>query len=326
MSRRAAAVALLLFTSTAARAETLHLGSDVWPPFTDLPGKPRVAIELVQKALQREGIDTDSVVRADFADVIRDIREGRLDGSAALWRSPEREKYLLYSRPYLENRLVLVGRKGSDTSATSLAALKGKRVGIVANYAYGEAVGPDTGPSFVKGASDGDNLQSLLRGDLDYVLADDLVVFHLFRRNPEKAAQMLEVGTTPLLTRTLHFALRRDVPHAAEIVKKFNDQIIKMIADGSYNSALQLDWIRADVDGDGQSELVLNGAAAGVAPPQSSYEVFTVDKPKPKAGLKLHYLVNGQPYDDWDEVPTEYKMPLKNRPDPTHPGIVLFEF
>jgi polar amino acid transport system substrate-binding protein len=328
MSIRAATgiATLLLITSTLARAETLRLGSDVWPPFTDLPDKPRVAIELVQTALERVGIDSNSVVRSDFADVIQQIRDGQLDGSAAVWRSPEREKFLLYSRPYLENRLVLVGRKGSDTSAESLAALKGKRVAIVASYAYGDAVGSNTGPVFVKGSSDGDNLHSLLRGDVDYVLVDDLVVVHLFRRSPEKATSLLQVGTTPLLTRSLHFGLRRDVPHAAEIVKKFNDEIGKMIADGSYNRVLRLDWIRADVDGDGKSELVLNGAAAGITPPKSSYELFTLDEPTPKAGLKPRFLVNGHRYEDWDQVPPEYKIPLKNRPDPARPGIVLFEF
>jgi len=319
-------VVLLLLSPCIARAAELRLGSDVWPPFTDAPGKPRVAIELVQTALEHAGIDVRTLVRSDFTDVIGEIRAGELDGSAALWRSPERETFLLYSRPYLENRLVLVGRKGSDTTAESLSALQGKRVAIVASYAYGEAVEGASGPVFVKGPSDGDNLQSLLRGDVDYALADELVVFHLFRRSPEKAQRLLQVGTAPLVTRSLHFAVRRDLPQADEIVKKFDAEIGKMIADGSYNRVLQLDWIRADVDGDGQSELVLNGAAAGVTPPQSSYQVFALDEAKPKVGFKLRYLVNGQPYEDWEDVPPEYKVPLKNRPDPARPGIVLFEF
>jgi len=317
--------AVLLITSTLARAETLRLGSDVWPPFTDVPDKPHVAIELVQTALKRVGIDTNSVIRSGFADVLEQIRDGQLDGSAAVWRSPEREKFLLYSRPYLENRLVLVGRKGSDTAAESLATLKGKRIAIVASYAYGDAVGPDTGPVFVKGSSDGNNLHSLLRGDVDYVLADDLVVVHLFRRSPEKATRLLQVGTTPLLTRSLHFGLRRDIPRAAEVVKKFNDEIVKMIVDGSYNRVLQLDWIRADVDGDGKGELVVNGAAAGIKPPESSYQLFTLDEPTAKARSE-RYVVNGYSYDDWEQVPSKYKIPLKNRPDDARPSVVLFEF
>ena len=318
---------MLLLSSAGARAEEIRLGSDAWPPFTDVAGRPRVAIELVHSALERAGVAADSVVRTDFGDLLRAMRAGELDGSAALWRSREREAYLLYSQPYLENRLVLLGRKGSpDTTARSLSALKGKRVAIVANYAYGDAIEDASGPVLVKGPGDAENLESLLRGDVDYVLADELVVVHLFQGTSGKAAVLLQVGETPLMMRTLHFAVRRDLPRAAEIVKKFDAEIDKMVADGSYNRILQLNWIRADVDGDGQTEMVLSGKAAGVAPPASSYEVFTLDKPKPKAGLKFRYLVNGHPYDNWEEVPTEYKIPLPNRPDPVRPGIVLFEF
>jgi ABC-type amino acid transport substrate-binding protein len=322
--RNVAKILVFLFSPCAAGATTLRLGSDIWPPFTDNPGHPRVAIELVQTALKRGGIDTNAVIRTKFSDIVDEIRSGALDGSAALWHSPEREGFLLYSRPYLENRLILVGRKGGDTSAESLAVLQGKRIGIVAHYAYGAAVENVTGPIFVEGDSDGDNLRRLLRGELDYVLADELVVFHLFRRAPEKATRLLAVGTHPLVTRSLHFALRRDLPQAVEIMKEFDAQIGKMLIDGSYNEVLQLEWIRADIDG--ESELVLRGTAAGIEAPQSSYEVFTLGEEKPKAGLKLHYVINGTPYDNWEDVPAEYKIPLKNRPAPERSGIVLFDF
>jgi len=322
---KVAAVLSVLFP-VSVHAAALRLGSDVWPPFTDNPGSPRVAIELVQTALKRAGVETDAIIRADFTDVIAEIRDGELDGSAALWRSPDREKFLIYSKPYLENRLVLVGRKGSDTSAESLAALKDKRVAIVGNYAYGAAVEKVSGPVFVRGDSDADNLKRLLSGAVDFLLADELVVFHLFRQTPDKATQLLQVGTKALVKRSLHFALRRDLPQAQDIVDKFDAEVAKMVADGSYNEVLQVDWIRADIDGDGESELVLRGTSAGVSAPESSYEVFSLGDAKPKAGLKLHYLVNGQPYDNWEDVPTEYKVPLKNRPDPARPGIVLFEF
>ena len=46
----------------------------------------------------------------------------------------------MFSAPYLENRLVLVGRYGADVSAKSLTDLKGRRVAIVEGYAYGDAV------------------------------------------------------------------------------------------------------------------------------------------------------------------------------------------
>ena len=107
-------VFLVLFASTGVCSEEmpkLHLASDTWPPFTDAAGETRLAIDLVSAALERAGIRADTTI-VEWTDVTAGIRDGRFDGSAAMWRSPERDEYLLFSEPYLENRLVLVGKKG----------------------------------------------------------------------------------------------------------------------------------------------------------------------------------------------------------------------
>ena len=106
------ALCVVLSTGAAAAAASpdkpgLRLGSDVWPPFTDVAGKPRVATDLVHDALGRAGIQATSEVRADVSGLIERIRSGDLDGSAAVWHTAEREAFLRYSKPYLENRLVL---------------------------------------------------------------------------------------------------------------------------------------------------------------------------------------------------------------------------
>ncbi len=311
-------------------APVLRLSSDVWPPFTDVEGKSRVAIELVRTALERSGIRENTTVRQDFTDLVDDLRSGKIDGSPALWRTDERAKFLLYSRPYLENRLVLVGRKGTDLSATSLSALAGKRVGVVHSYAYGASVRGAKGPELVEGPSDSENLQRLVRGEVDYVLADQLLVHYLFRQYPEKAKKRLAVGKVSLVERTLHFAVRRDLPGAARIIQRFDAEIRAMITDGSFNRILDVDWIRTDVDGDGEPEMVLGGAEAGELPPASSYELFEMDEPAASgdATVELHYLINGHAYDTWEDVPEEYKIPSKRdmQLDPVRSGVVLFEF
>ncbi|HKO48535.1 MAG TPA: transporter substrate-binding domain-containing protein, partial [Polyangiaceae bacterium] len=258
----------------AARTTTLRLASTKWLPFTGAEGEPRVALSVTESALQRAGYDSITVFVPD-GQLTPKIEHGEYDGSAALWRSAEREQYLLYSKAYLENRLVLVARKGSDVSARSLAELKGKKVALVDGYAYGEAVDSAADTRFVRGASSRDNVQALLAGKVDYVLLDDLVVAYLFEQHEKEASGRLEVGTRPLVTRTLHFVLRKDLPDAQRIIDRFNDAIASMVGDGSYNKALQLAWIRADVDGDGHDELIPQGNQLGAAPPQRSYALFS---------------------------------------------------
>ncbi len=338
MSIRSAAKFVLfsfVISSTALAADsvgTLRLASDVWPPFTDVDGKARVAIDLVHEALRRTGVAASSEVRTNFRDVVEALQSGEVDGTAALWHSSERAAFLLFSRPYLENRLILVGPKGSDLSATSLAALAGKRVAVVATYAYGESMKSADGPRFIEGESDGDNLQRLVRGEVDYVLADELLVHHLFARYEAKARRLLQVGSRPLVVRSLHFAVRRDYPDAEKIIDGFNAEVRRMIVDGSYNRTLQMEWIQADVDGDGKLELVLGGREAGTKPPISGYEVFSTEEPSEGVleRLKVSYFIAGQKYDDWEKVPPEYKIPAKHAlehgMETGRPGIVLFEF
>jgi polar amino acid transport system substrate-binding protein len=321
-----AAICCVSITSQAAEdPAVLRLASDSWPPFTADEGEARMAVELVHEALQRAGREaTTSII--DFEAVLSGLRDGTFDGSAALWRSADRERYLLFSNPYLENRLVLVGRKGSDVSATSLAGLGGKRVAVVGRYAYGPAASNDVGITFVEGASDQQNLERLLAGDADYLLVDDLLIRYVVTHQSEAAEQFLEIGDNVLLRRPLHFAVRRDFAGAAELIEGFNTAISQMLADGTYNEILQLDWIRADVDGDGRLELVANSSVVAPKAPTSGYNILPTSPLKEPAGVRDRYYVNGEVYETWDAVPES----AKNRPttagDSGGVGAPVFRF
>ena len=129
------------------------------------------------------------------------LLEGRLDGSPALWRDPAREAKLFYSKPYLENRLVLVGRKGHDVSAPALPALAGKKIAVVGGYAHGDALLSGRGPTYVTAGTVEESLEKVLTGEADYVLMDELVVEYLLANHPEEVKARLAIGTQPLLVR-----------------------------------------------------------------------------------------------------------------------------
>jgi polar amino acid transport system substrate-binding protein len=283
----------------------LHLASDTWPPFTDGPHGTHVALELVNTALARAGIhETTTIV--DWKDVEAGIRKATYDGSAAMWRTEQREQDMVFSEPYLENRLVLVGRKGSDVAATKMSDLTGKRVAAVGRYAYGDEV-EQAGVLLVNARSDQDSLTKLLAGEVDYMLVDELVVRYLLTYQPDEATSRLAIGTTPLALRTLHFALRRSLPDADDIIQAFNTQIDAMMADGTYSEILQVGWIRIDIDGDGQDELVPLGDTASPPVFGSVYDVFGKEPEAPPE--KQRIFVAGSIYEGWDAVPDRYKGP-----------------
>jgi len=290
----------------------LRLASTPWSPFTNSE-PPRFANDLVHEALERNGILEQTTI-VEEGRLTPALEEAKYDGSAALWRDPERERYLIYSDPYLENRLILVGRKGADLSAQSLSDLAGRKVALVASHAYGAEVEGARGPDLVLGPSHELNLRRLLDGQVDYMLVDALVIRYILDNHAEEARARLEIGKNPLVKRTLHFALRRDLPGAQRIVDIFNSEIRGMLADGTYNRILNLSWIRADVDGDGVADVVLREDYAGDQPAGEGYEVLTVEASaappagEEAAGPKPRIVVGGKAYPDWATVPQQYKV------------------
>ena len=278
-SRRVAARVLLMVwllamsaLASATEPVELELGSDEWPPFTGSHGQQRAAIELVHTALDRAGIDATTSI-LEWKQVEAAIRRGELDGSAAMWRSEIREKHLLFSAPYLENRLVLIGRTGSDVSAARMTDLAGKRVAAGGHYAYGDDIEKAAGVYFINAKNDQDSLDKLLAGEVEYMLVDELVARNLLTHQPDEVEANLEIGLNPLARRTLHFAIRRDIPNAEKFVAALNAEILKMLRDGTYAEILQVGWIRVAVDGDGRYELVPCGEHVGRVPPGSVYDV-----------------------------------------------------
>ena len=62
---------------------------------------------------------------------------------------------------------------------------------------------------------------------------------------------MLAIAKKPFEVKPLYFALRKDFPNAEEIIANFNKQIDTMITDGTYHDILELNWVKADLNGDG---------------------------------------------------------------------------
>lgn len=294
-----------LFTSlnTFSQTAELKLASDIWPPFTNVEGEKSFALDLVNEALSRIGIQTTTEI-LKFDDVIAGIDAGNFDGSGALWLSAERQRKYLFSSPYLQNQLILVGRKGSDVSASSLSDLTGKRIGIVENYAYGEDILSSKSIILVKGKNDQQNLERLLSENIDFMLVDALLIQYMLKFQLNDVTEFLEIAKDALIVKSLHFAIRKGTPDAKSIISSFDEEIKKMIADGTYHKILELNWIRADVDGDGKYEFVLDGKQAGIEAPQYTYEVF---QSQPDTGQNERYYIDGKLYDNWEEVPVQYK-------------------
>jgi len=321
MNKILLAAILLINSSLFAQDLELTLASDIWPPFTNVEGEKSIALDIVKQALEKSDIKINYEI-IEFEDVITGIKKLDYDGSAALWYNENREELLLFSNAYLQNQLVLVGRKGSDISATSFSDLENIKIGLVENYAYGDEISKSNNIEIVSGKSDQQNLERLLAKKVDYILVDDLLIQYMLKYQVNDVSEFLEIGKRALIIKSLHFAIRKDIPNVEEIISQFNDEIAIMITDGSYHEILELNWIRADVDGDGKVELVLVGENAGEEAPENAYDIYHSDQHDSTSG----YYINGTYYENWESVPSSYKNTLPKVEAPPNMGGYKFTF
>jgi len=325
-----ALAALCAFAVVAVSAQSqrqpLKLVSTAWTPFTNAPGQPRFALDLVEAALGRLGRTATTSIVAPAA-YTRELLTGAYEGSAAAWKDDQRERVLLFSAPYLENRLVLIGRHGADVSAKALNELAGKRMAIVEGYSYGDAV-ERSGPVFVRAASEEESLARLLKGDVEYTLMDDLVVQYILSNYPKESDARLQIGSAPLVRRDLYLAIRRTRSDAETIVARFNAQLQGMIADRTYHRLLHVDWIRADVNGDGIAENVPSNDRLGPSQPLRIYSLSSSPEPTSKSGTsnKPGFYFGGTIYEDWASVPESYKDVNPKYPEPRSALLMALHF
>jgi len=319
------AVIVAAWAVLAAQNRELRLVSTVWPPFTNERGQARFALDLVEEATKRYSVRTSTAIVQASA-FTSSLLTGPYDGSAAAWKDSERDKVLLFSQPYLENRLILVGRKGSNVSALELGMLTGKRIAIVDGYSYGEGL-ETRGPTFVRAQSEEDSLQRMLKGEADYTLMDELVVQYIVEHYEEQARTKLQIGTTPLVTRNLYFAVRRSLPDAQSIIDKFNAQLKSMIVDRTYHRLLHVKWIRADVDGDGIAEYIPADDKPGPQAPSLAYTLFsTAPDQQYRDTPPTGFYVGGNIYRNWAAVPEAYKGNDNFQPDARRSTASIFTF
>jgi polar amino acid transport system substrate-binding protein len=210
-------------------------------------------------------------------------------------------------------------------SAKTLTALKGKRVSIVEGYSYGDTL-DQSGAVWVRSQSEEDSIAQLLKNAVDYTLMDELVVNYMVTNYPAESGAKLQIGTIPLVTRELYFALRRARPGAEGLIDRFNAQLRGMITDHTYHQLLHVDWINADVDGNGVPEYVPATDRTGPAPPLHAYTLFAAPATTTERPPQSGFYVGGKVYSDWASVPANYKLSNSDAPDPRRSTASLFTF
>jgi two-component system cell cycle sensor histidine kinase/response regulator CckA len=197
----------------------------LFPPFEflDASGAARgITPELLTIMGRKLGVEFRSVAYPTWTDVLDAVKQGKVDLLGTLTRTPERERFLLFSKPYLSVPYVLfVRQNGPDPN--SIEEMVSHRLGVVKNYGINtwlSATHPEIRPVPVDDTPAG--LTMVATGQLDALLEALPVGARIVR---EKSLTNIRIVPRHIYTLPQHFGVLKGDPLLLSIVQKGLDSL-----------------------------------------------------------------------------------------------------
>lgn len=189
---------------------------------------------------------TIDIVTTEWADMFTHLAEGRYDVIVSqVSVTPKRQQLLDFSTPYTYSRPQLILRSNERAVYTSLAALKGRTVGVARGTIYEAQAHAVPGVRVRSYPAAPETLQDLAFGRIDAALNDSLMVSYLVQNAtlPIKAGPMVGAGVQAAVT------FRKGNPALKAAV---DGALSRLQADGSLSKAARK-WFGVDVSRPGPS-------------------------------------------------------------------------
>ncbi|MEH6634668.1 MAG: transporter substrate-binding domain-containing protein [Halioglobus sp.] len=237
--------ALLLVASVAFSSSVVLAGQDIRlmantsPPYADtkLP-EQGLALELVKHIYA--GTDYTPVISIEsWSRAVEGAQLGVYDALASVWYSPERNKDLLFSEPYLRSELIILKRRSDRSDYQQLADLSGGRLGVRADYAYGVDFGAIPDLTLIEENHMIQNLLNLLNGSVDFVIGDQRTVTLQLHEYLEDKITQFEVVSIKLPPVERHVAVSRSLAGHEKMIAEFNRALAASRKDGSHDAIVK---------------------------------------------------------------------------------------
>lgn len=183
LSRIACSIVVSLLAAVAMASPPVRVFTTAYPPYAspELPAQG-VAVGMLREILAAEGHE----IRVDFQPWARlgaELKARRYDIVLLAWPGDLKSHGLLGGTPWFESRLGFYVRRADWRSdGPGLPGLAGKRIGIVKDYAYPDAL-LNSGLSIETASTDEQNLRKLSAGRIDAVVLERAVGQYLLRRS-----------------------------------------------------------------------------------------------------------------------------------------------
>jgi signal transduction histidine kinase/ActR/RegA family two-component response regulator len=191
-----------------------------WHPYSyindkgDFSGISADYIKYIEKTLSLK-IEVDE--RYSWTESLSAIKQNKIDIISSIARTPEREKTMRFTEPYISASTVLVSRK-DGFYADSLASLRGRIIGIPFENALAEFIARDHPEiTIVTVDSTVDGLKKLSDGEFDTFINDISIINNVI--NSEQLSNLILTGFSPYQME-VSMAVASDLEPLAGILNK----------------------------------------------------------------------------------------------------------
>ena len=202
-------------------------------------------IDLAKETARRMGVDIE-FVPIDWNNKEIDIKSGKVD---MIWSGldiiPERDGNMIFSKPYMDNRQILMVRHGNDKNIYSIADLAGKIVGTQAgsnseDYVHESKQIADSFADFKTYNNIRESFAALIKNECDVLIIDEIAGRYEMTIHPDMFG-VVEVTIGPVTEFGIGF--RKDNTELCDRVQKVFDEMIK---DGTAKKISE-QWFGADL-------------------------------------------------------------------------------
>ena len=232
--------------------QTVKLVTADWEPYVrDEEDYHGYVYEIVQAAFTAAGYQVD-IQFLPWAEAVRLVEQGEMDGIFPKYMPIEPEAHLSYSRPFSGGPLVLYKRKDSEATFDYVEAVAAQdnlftqltpyTVGVVTGYGNVSGFDQLTQVSTRPVKTDRDNLYQLFRGEVDFIFIDKYTAVYLLENIlPQDYEDQLEFVLPALAYRQLHVAFVKDHPQAQEWLAAFNQGLMIIRQNGVMDQIIDRD-------------------------------------------------------------------------------------
>ena len=198
-----------------------------WPPFNfNEDGRPRgFSIAYMDFLATRTGIGIEYVSGPTWHEFLGMIRDKKLDVMLNIVKTEDRDKFIKFTGPYVENPPVIVARN-DDSSISDLTSLFNRTISVPKGFYYQELIERHY-PSINLHLTNGqiESLNAVASGRADATVGGVAVQRYLIRENVLTGLKIVGSFSDPRFSNKLRLGVRDDWPILVGILQKAIDSV-----------------------------------------------------------------------------------------------------